>query len=344
MDGFITVLADYGLFLAKALTIVVAIGVILSWIVSAAHQMRQMSGETLEVRNVNERFQQMAETVYSQTLDKAERKARAKEKKAEAKQKAKAAKLGKSPEKSRLFVLDFEGDIRASAVANLREEISAILMVAQAKDEVLIKLESPGGMVHSYGLAASQLRRLRDNGITLTASVDKLAASGGYLMACVADKIVAAPFAIIGSIGVVAQLPNFNRLMKEKNIDFEMHTAGNHKRTLTMLGENTDEGRAKFRQELEETHGLFKDFVSQNRMELDIEKVATGEHWYGTQAVGLKLIDELQTSDDYLLAANKEEREIFAVTYKTKATLVDKLSENVAAGVRRATDAIMSRG
>ena len=343
MDGFISVLSDYGLFLAKSLTIVVAIGMVLSWIISAAHQMRQLSGESLEVRNINERLRRMADTLYSETLSKIERKARAKKRKAEAKQKSKAEKLGKTHSKNRLFVIDFEGDIRASEVANLREEISAIIMVAEADDEVLIKLESPGGMVHSYGLAASQLRRLRDHGITLTASVDKLAASGGYLMACVADKIIAAPFAIIGSIGVVAQLPNFNRLLKEKDIDFEMHTAGNHKRTLTMFGENTDEGRAKFRQELEETHGLFKDFVSQNRLELDIEKVATGEHWYGSQALGLKLVDGLQTSDDYLLTADREEREIFSVTYKTKATLVDKISENVAAGIRRATDAVMSR-
>ncbi len=343
METFINLVAEYGLFLAKAVTIVVAIGIVLSWIIHAAQQMRQLSGETLEVRNINDRLRNMADTIYSQTLNKVERKARNKKKKAEAKQKEKAAKLGKTSSKKRLFVIDFEGDIRASAVANLREEVSAILMVAEADDEVLIKLESPGGMVHSYGLAASQLRRLRDHGITLTASVDKLAASGGYLMACVADKIVAAPFAIIGSIGVVAQLPNFNRLMKEKNIDFELHTAGNHKRTLTMLGENTDEGRAKFKQELEDTHGLFKDFVSQNRMELDIEKVATGEHWYGSQALTLKLVDELKTSDDYLLHADRDEREIFSVTYKTKATLVDRLSENVSAGVRRATDAIMSR-
>lgn len=343
MDAFLALLSEYGLFLAKAVTIVVAIGVVLSWIISAAQQMRQFSGEALVVRNVNERLRNMADTVYGQTLGKGERKARSKRQKAEAKLKAKAEKLGKTTDKKRLFVIDFEGDIRASAVENLREEISAILMVAEASDEVLIKLESPGGMVHSYGLAASQLRRLRDHGITLTASVDKLAASGGYLMACVADRIIAAPFAIIGSIGVVAQLPNFNRLMKEKNIDFEMHTAGNHKRTLTMLGENTEEGRAKFRQELEETHGLFKDFVSQNRVDLDIQKVATGEHWYGSQALKLKLIDELQTSDDYLLKADKDDCEIFSVTFKTKATLADKLSENMAAGIRRVSDAVMSR-
>ena len=344
MDTFVSFLVEYGLFLVKTATIVVAFGVIIGWIVSAAQQMRHMSSEGLQVRDLNQRLRDLADAVQARALSKAERKARDKRRKAERKHKDKAAKLGKSEDKSRLFVIDFDGDIRASAVANLREEISAILLIAEPRDEVLLRLESPGGMVHGYGLAASQLRRLRDHGVTLTAAVDKLAASGGYLMACVADRIIAAPFAIIGSIGVVAQMPNFNRLMKEKNIDFEMHTAGEHKRTLTMLGENTEEGRAKFRQDLEDTHGLFKDFVSSNRMELDIQKVATGEHWYGRQALDLQLIDELKTSDDYLLDAHRADREIFSLEYKTKSNLMERLSENVSLAVRRVTQTLLLRG
>lgn len=344
MDAFIQFLIEYGLFLAKAVTIVVAIGLILGWIVGAAQQMRHMSGDNLQVRNLNERLKQMAETIYSQTLSKAERKSHSKQEKAQAKQKSKAEKLGKARSKPRLFAVDFEGDIRASAVANLREEISAILLVAEKDDEVLINLESAGGMVHSYGLAASQLRRLHDQGIKLTVAVDKLAASGGYLMACVADQILAAPFAIVGSIGVVGQLPNFNRLLKQYNVDFEMHTAGNHKRTLTMLGENTDADRAKFCQELEDTHGLFKDFVSGNRMQLDIEKVATGEHWYGTQALELRLVDELQTSDDYLLKAYRDERQIYAVSYQIKPKLMERLSTSASMGFSRVAEALLSKG
>lgn len=344
MDALIGFLAEYGLFLAKAVTIVVAIALVLGWIVGAAQQMRHMSGDNLEVRNLNNRLKQMAETIYSQTLSKAERKAHNKQEKAEAKQKAKAEKLGKTRSKPRLFAIEFDGDIRASAVANLREEISAILLVAEKDDEVLVNLESAGGMVHSYGLAASQLRRVHDQGIKLTVAVDRLAASGGYLMACVADRILAAPFAIVGSIGVVGQLPNFSRLLKQHNIDFELHTAGNHKRTLTMLGENTDADRAKFRQELEETHGLFKDFVSGNRVELDIEKVATGEHWYGTQALELRLVDELQTSDDYLLEAYREQRQIYAVSYKIKAKLMERFSTSASAAISRAAETLLSKG
>jgi serine protease SohB len=256
-----------------------------------------------------------------------ERKAHAKAKKAEHKQKDKAAKKGKAP-RPRTFVLDFDGDIRASAVESLREEISAVVQVAKPQDEVLLRLESPGGMVHTYGLAASQLRRLRTAGIRLTAAVDEVAASGGYMMACVADQIIAAPFAVIGSIGVVAQIPNFNRLLKEHNIDFELHTAGEYKRTLTLFGENTEAAREKFREELESTHKLFKGFVTDNRPQLDIDRVATGEHWYGSRALELKLIDAMQTSDDYLLAASKE-RDIFEVHFKRRKAFPERLAQSV---------------
>ncbi|MDN5862258.1 MAG: protease SohB [Salinisphaera sp.] len=329
MESIVSLLLEYGLFLAKAITVVVAIGAVTAWIFASIQQARAHSGDWLEVINLNDRFEYMADTLRGQLLDKRERKAHAKHKKTEAKQKAKARKLGKARTANRLFVIDFNGDIRASAVTALREEISAVLQVAQAEDEVLLRLESPGGLVHSYGLAASQLRRLRARGVQLTASVDKLAASGGYLMACVADRIVAAPFAIIGSIGVVGQLPNFNRLLKDKQVDVELHTAGDYKRTLTMFGENTEEGRAKFRDELEVTHGLFKEFIADNRSDVDIDKVATGEHWHGTQALGLGLIDRVGTSDDLLLTAAGEDREIFQLRWRTRGRMIDRLTGNI---------------
>ena len=109
----------------------------------------------------------------------------------------------------------------------------------------------------AYGLAASQMQRIRDKKLKLTVCVDKVAASGGYMMAVVADKIIAAPFAVLGSIGVLAQVPNFHRLLKKHDVDFEMLTAGKYKRTLTMFGENTDKGREKFQEDIEDTHVLF---------------------------------------------------------------------------------------
>src|SRR5699024_4687864 len=160
-----------------------------------------------------------------------ENKARLKARKKTRKAEKKAAKAGHQHVKPRLFVLNFDGDVRATGVRDLREEISAVLQVARKEDEVLLRLESPGGVVNGYGLAASQLTRVRQHGIKLTIAVDKVAASGGYMMACVGDRIVAAPFAIVGSIGVVGQVPNFNRWLKERDVDFEMHTAGNYKRT-----------------------------------------------------------------------------------------------------------------
>jgi len=343
METLTQFLAEYGLFLAKAVTIVVAIGVVITWIAGTVQHLRQQSGEDLEIKHINDRLERMADTLYRTLLSKRERKTRDKQKKQQDKQRDKAAKLGKPAQKGRLFVVDFDGDIRASAVTHLREEINAILQVVEPDDEVLVRIESAGGMVHSYGLAASQLQRLRDRGVRLTAAVDKLAASGGYLMACVADRILAAPFAIIGSIGVVGQLPNFNRLLKEKNVDWEMHTAGEHKRTLTVFGENTDAAREKFREELEETHGLFKDFVAEHRPELDIAAVATGDHWYGTRAAELNLVDEIRTSDDYLLDAARDERQVYQVRYKTRPKLVERLTENAALGLRNAASWILRR-
>lgn len=320
---------QYGLFLAKAVTIVIAIGVVLGFIVNGVRHAREYASEHLEVKNLNRRFENMAEVLHHELLSPAEHKAHIKAKKAEYKQRAKAAKAGK-PTRARVFVLNFDGDIRASAVEQLREEISAVVQVARADDEVLLRLESGGGMVHTYGLAASQLKRLRSAGIRLTAAVDEVAASGGYMMACVADRIIAAPFAILGSIGVVAQLPNFNRFLKEHQVDFELHTAGEYKRTLTLFGENTEAAREKFRQELEETHALFKAFVTENRPQLDIQRVATGEHWYGSQALERSLVDAIQTSDDYLLAASKE-RDVYEVKFKRKQGLPERLAHSVRA-------------
>ncbi len=215
----------------------------------------------------------------------------------------------------------------------LREEVTAVLAVATAEDEVLLRLESGGGVVHGYGLAASQLDRLKQQKIPLTVAVDKVAASGGYMMACIADKIIAAPFAIIGSIGVVAQLPNFHKLLKKNHIDVEQFTAGEFKRTVTVFAENTDKGREKFQRELEETHVLFKDFVKQHRPILEIDDVATGEHWFGYQAISLKLVDELKTSDDYLIST-MQQRRVYQVKFELKKSIAQKAGLSVAAVIQ----------
>ena len=241
------------------------------------------------------------------------------------KAKQKLKEKGKSKQKEkRLFVLDFDGDIKASAVKHLREEISAIISTANKGDEVVLRLESGGGMVHGYGLAAAQLVRLKEAGLTLTVCVDKIAASGGYMMACVADKILAAPFAVVGSIGVVSQMPNFNKWLKKHDIDYEMFTAGEYKRTVTMFGENDDEDRAKYKEELEQTHELFKHFVTTYRPQLDLSKVANGDHWYGEDALKLNLVDELSTSDAYLLK-QMEDYQAYALMSRQKPSFAEKL-------------------
>jgi serine protease SohB len=243
------------------------------------------------------------------------------------KQKEKQEAADKSPQSS-IFLIDFQGDMKATAVAALREEITAILSIAKPTDEVVVRVESAGGMVHAYGLAAAQLQRIKEKKIPLTVCVDKIAASGGYMMASIADKILAAPFAIIGSIGVIVQIPNFHRLLKDKNIDFEQLTAGNFKRTLTMFGENTKEGREKLKEEIEEIHHLFKDLIKENRPQLDIDKVATGEHWLAKQAIEFKLVDDLKTSDDYLMEKS-DQANVYELSYFSRKTLVEKLTSSV---------------
>ncbi len=277
----------------------------------------------LKVIHLNKSQEQRRKSLIEATEDKNAVKQFQKALAKKAKQKLKDKGKSKKKEK-RIFVLDFDGDIKASAVKHLREEISTIISTANKDDEVVVRLESGGGMVHGYGLAAAQLVRLKEAGLTLTICVDKIAASGGYMMACVADKILAAPFAVVGSIGVVSQMPNFNKWLKKHDIDYEMFTAGEYKRTVTMFGENDDEDRAKYTEELEQTHELFKHFVTTYRPKLDLAKVANGDHWYGEDALKLNLVDELSTSDAYLLQ-QMEKYQAYALLSRQKPTFAEKL-------------------
>jgi serine protease SohB len=324
-------LSEYGLFLAKSVTIVIAVlAVVVGIIAASARGKKDSRHGDIQVEHFNDELQEMKEVLEHSILDKDELKAIHKAEKKQEKEEKKARKNNPPKDEERdkrIFVLDFDGDIKASEVEPFRQEISAILMMADpAKDEVVIRLESPGGMVHEYGLASSQIERIKRKNIPLTICVDRVAASGGYMMACLADKLLAAPFAIVGSIGVIAQLPNFHRLLKKNDVDYEVLTAGEYKRTLTMFGENTDKGREKFVEELEETHVLFKNFVKEYRDQVDIEKVATGEIWFGKQALEVNLVDELVTSDEYLMDA-AENADIYVVRYEEKKSLQDKLSE-----------------
>ncbi|KEK27838.1 putative periplasmic protease [Shewanella xiamenensis] len=316
------------MFLAKAVTIVVAIVAVIIVVLASTVKHKSDKGE-LRITNLSEELEELKHSLKEELLTKKQFKAYEKQLKADEKAKEKAA---EEDRKGKVFIIDFKGSIDAAEVASLREEISAILTIAEKGDEVIVNVESGGGMVHGYGLASSQLDRLRQAEIPLTICVDKVAASGGYMMACVANKIYAAPFAIVGSIGVVAQLPNFNRLLKKHEIDYEQHTAGDFKRTLTVFGENTDEGRQKFQQELEETHELFKAFVTKYRPQLDLAKVATGEHWYGQQAIELGLIDAISTSDDVLMQLAGE-RTVYKLRYQVRKKLADKIAHGASLSV-----------
>ncbi|KTC20384.1 peptidase [Pseudomonas marginalis ICMP 9505] len=323
-------LAEYASFLAKTVTLVVAILVVLISFAALRSKGRRKPAGQLQVSKLNDFYKGLRERLESSLLDKDQLKAL---RKSESKSEKKNSK--KKPEaKPRVFVLDFDGDIKASATESLRHEITALLSLATAKDEVVLRLESGGGMVHSYGLASSQLARIRQAGVPLTVCIDKVAASGGYMMACIGEKIISAPFAILGSIGVVAQLPNVNRLLKKHDIDFEVLTAGEYKRTLTVFGENTEKGREKFQEDLDITHQLFKNFVSRYRPQLAIDDVATGEVWLGVAALDKQLVDELQTSDEYL-ATKAKSAEVFHLHYAERKSLQERVGLAASGSVDR---------
>lgn len=328
-------LGQYGLFTAKLLTLLMGVTAVMLIAASLGRRRPSLKRGQLQLEHVNRHYERLRDALNRRLQPvKASRWQRLRNRRP---WRTKPKAIPATDAGRRIFVLNFHGDLQASATAALREEVTALLQVADGRDEVVVRLESSGGLVHAYGFAASQLQRLRDRGITLTVCVDKIAASGGYMMACVGQRIIAAPFAIIGSIGVVAQLPNLRRLLQRHEVDVELHTAGEFKRTLTMLGENTPEGREKFRQELEETHTLFKQFVRQHRSRLDIERVATGEHWYGTQALELRLVDEIATSDDYLLR-QLDQAQIYRLQYR----LPQPATRRLARVAGRMTDGLMS--
>jgi serine protease SohB len=316
-----SLLAEYGLYLAKTITLVIAILALISGLLALVGKSKEKN--KLVVKKLNEQFDSFADTINEVILSKASLKEKNKIQKKSKKQHKESKKI-----KKRLFVLNFYGDIKASSVDTLAEEITAILLTADPQDEVVLRLESPGGAVNGYGLAASQLQRIREAALKLTIAVDKVAASGGYLMACVADQIIAAPFSIIGSIGVIAQLPNFHRWLEKRSIDFEQFTSGEYKRTVSLFGENTKKGKEKLQTEIEDIHALFKEYIQDHRPQVDIAKVATGEYWFAARAIGLNLIDHIQTSDDYLLS-RKEECDIYEIEYKTKQPLLKRLSTGV---------------
>lgn len=331
-------LSLYGLFLAKMVTI---IGLIVLLALVIMHIGQRKSGQSGELKffDLGEKYRETRQQIRLFKMCESEQKMFHK---TEKKQKALKAKLEKQKMKSGetrlqkpcIYVIDFKGSIDAHQVRSLREEVSAILSVITPEDSVFLRLESPGGVVHGYGLAASQLARFRQAGISLVVSVDKIAASGGYMMACVADHILSAPFAVIGSIGVMAQIPNFHRFLQKNNIDVELHTAGEFKRTLTLFGENTEQGRKKFREELNTTHLLFKQFVQEKRPHLDISTVATGEHWFGLEAKDKGLVDSIGTSDDWLIS-KMETHKIIRVCYQPHKSIIERLTSSMAKSADR---------
>lgn len=322
-------LQQIGMFFSQALIIVLALIAIILTIASVA--MKNRHSKTFEIEILNDSFRDQTFELKNTLLDDDELKT-------EKKRHKKEVKTLKKNDKPHLYVLNFlEGDVKATGVEQLREEITNVLLVAKPDEEVLINVESPGGIVHGYGLAAAQILRLRDAGLKVTICVDKIAASGGYMMACTAHQIISAPFAIIGSIGVVAQVPNFHRVLKKHDVDYKEYTAGDYKRTVSILGEITEKGERKFHEQLEATHYLFKSFVGRYRPQLDLPHVTTGEYWFGEDALQHKLVDALGTSDDYIMKKVKTHT-VVKISMEKKTSFSEKISDVFAKAVSLAIE------
>lgn len=305
------ILTSYAIFFLKIITIII---LLLTTIIICLILITNKDNNYIKIKNINKKYITLKKLFLSKISKKIERKNLIKEEN-----------LTKT---KNLFVLHFNGDINASDINNLKDILSIIILNKTHVDEVLIKLTSNGGIVTNYGLAASQLKRLKNENINLTISIDTIAASGGYMMACVANKIIASHFSIIGSIGVLGIIPNINKILTKNNIEIEYHTSGKYKKTLSIIGENTEIGRKKFIESLENTHFLFKNFVKENRSQINIEEIATGEYWYGVDALKLNLIDKIQTSDEYIIE-NLNNANIYEIKLSEKINIKNKIKENI---------------
>lgn len=330
------ILMEALVFALKTGVIMLAIVIIVIIIGSMVQRQQWDDIGQIRVRSLNDQYQNFGETIESIGMDRKQWKAQVKQRDKERKAQAQS-----EPQK-RMYVIDFDGDLNASDVAGLREKISAILKVATPEDEVLVRLESSGGVVHGYGLAASQLERIRQRKIHLTIAVDKVAASGGYMMACLADRLIAAPFAILGSVGVMSMMPNVHRLLKHHHVDFVEMTAGEYKTTVTPVGEITEKGMKKAQEDLDSTHLLFKEFVAEHRPNLDMSQIATGETWYGRQALSMHLVDILQTSDDFIMS-RLEEVQVLLIDYQGPQSIRDKVAGMMGAAGENAFNRIWQK-
>ena len=328
---------DLAAFVIKALVIVAAVGGLAILIARLARSGDGGQDREIAIKSINDRYDAMRDALDAKLLEKKARKALAKARKKEAK-----TRHGE-PAGKRIYVLNFKGDLRATAVKNLGREIDAVLTVARpGDDEVIVRIDSGGGTVTGYGLAAAEIFRLRARQISVTASVDQVAASGGYMMACAADRIVAAPFAVVGSIGVVASVPNLHKLRQKNAIDYEDITAGEFKRTVSVLGEITPAGRDHFQGKLEAIHDAFKAHVAARRPGADVARIANGDTWLASDALALGLVDEIVAGDELLFRARDSAR-LYEVKWEARKSPLQNLVGGLGAAARKAADVLIAR-
>jgi serine protease SohB len=319
--------------MVTAIVIIVAfifVSLALVSIVKGFKNLSKGNSDSVEITNLNKKYKKLTNLAKSVLMNKPKKKVKT------------ILELEDEISHHKVYYLTFKGDIMAKAVDQLSEEITVLLNIAKDGDEVVLNLESPGGVVHGYGLAAAQLDRIKKAKLKLTICVDKVAASGGYMMACVGDEIVAAPFAILGSIGVVMEYPNFYELLNKVGVKYQQLTAGQYKRTISPFLEPSKEGTEKAKDDLSRTHKLFKDHITAHRKNVDIEKVATGETWYGSECIANGLIDSINTSDE-VIQGKMSRNTVFKIKYKEPKKPIKLISHLVSSVLSDSIDLVLNK-
>ncbi len=245
----------------------------------------------------------------------------------------------------RLAVLRFQGlrDLNASGDQRLSEAIDEVLVNRDHFEEAVVIIDSPGGTTHGYGHAYALLERLSASGLKVTACIDRIGASGGYLMALPADRILAGPFAIVGSVGVVAGIPNVKRLLEEKGVSYRLFVAGDKKRVVHFADDDGPEVREYMDEKLAGIHTQFLQAVEKHRGDrVKLDEVRSGDHWSAEESVekGLGLVDELQTSAEYLLERN---REVALVMIERRVDITERFAGYLAARLSARVASLFTR-
>jgi protease IV len=208
---------------------------------------------------------------------------------------------------AKVAIIPIEGEIFGS-----RDTIEALHRYAKNSSvkAIIMRIKSPGGAIAPSQEIYEEIRNVRArSGKPIIASLDSVAASGGYYIASACDRIVANPGSITGSIGVILQWMEMKDLIAWAKLKPQTITSGAMKAAGSPYQDLTDAERAYFQSIVMQLHSQFVRAVAAGRKgklsEADVSKIADGRVFTGEQALGMKLVDHLGNLDDAVRVAGK---------------------------------------